>query len=292
MLCSTIIPTINRASLPRAVMSVLEQDLEPQEHEIIVVNDSGEPLPKAPWLASPLITVIDTNRRERSVARNAGAAVARGRYLHFLDDDDVLLPGALPAFWELSQRTEAAWLFGSWQTVDNDGNLLAEFRPDLHGNISALLVAGESLPLQASLLEARAFFAAGAFDPAIVGVEDRDLGRRLGLSVEIAHTPALVARIRVGERGSTTKWSTLAEQDRWGREKALGAPNAPSRLRRSAHTCYWRGRVARAYLASTVWNLRKGNALTALSRAAAGVALALPSGFRPSFWQGLRTRNP
>ena len=47
-----------------------------------------------------------------AVWRNAGATVAQGRYLHFLDDDDWLEQGALQALWELSQQRDAAWLYG------------------------------------------------------------------------------------------------------------------------------------------------------------------------------------
>jgi len=55
MLCSTVIPTINRPSLERAVKSALNQGLGPEQHEVIVVNDSGAPLPDYEWLCSPLI---------------------------------------------------------------------------------------------------------------------------------------------------------------------------------------------------------------------------------------------
>src|SRR5258706_4760557 len=95
MFCSTIMPTIGRPSVARSVQSVLDQSLTPGDFEVIVVNDSGRPLPAGDWQASPRVRQIDIQRRGQSVARNAGAAIARGRYLHFLDDDDWLLPGAL-----------------------------------------------------------------------------------------------------------------------------------------------------------------------------------------------------
>ena len=86
-LISTIIPTIGRATLSRAVESVIDQQPFGADAEIIVVNDSGQPLPKMSWMEAPNLQIIDTNHRERSVARNTGAAIARGKYLHFLDDD-------------------------------------------------------------------------------------------------------------------------------------------------------------------------------------------------------------
>jgi glycosyltransferase involved in cell wall biosynthesis len=166
MFSSTIIPTINRSTLSRAVRSVLAQEFSADGFEVIVVNDSGHPLPDMEWQHADCVRVIDTNRHERSFARNTAAALARGEYFHFLDDDDILLPGALMAFWQLSQEAkDAAWLNGSWQTVDNDGRLIEEFHPNLNGNIFAHLVSGEGLPLQASLIKAVEFFGVGGYDP-------------------------------------------------------------------------------------------------------------------------------
>ena len=288
--CSTIIPTINRSTLSRAIYSVLDQDFRAADFEVIVVNDSGQTLPDMDWQHHERVKVINTNRRERSVARNTGAAVAQGKYLHFLDDDDILLPGAFNAFWNLDHETDASWLFGCWQTVDNNGDIKEEFCPELNGNIFALLVAGEGLPLQASLLKADRFFSAGGFDPTITGVEDRDLGRRMALTNSITHVPALVAKVRVGIVGSTTDWSRLAEDDRRGREKALLPSSAFCRLRDSANRSYWHGRVSRAYFASMVWNLKRKNILTALSRAMLGLAFAGVHSFTGEFWSGLRTK--
>jgi glycosyltransferase involved in cell wall biosynthesis len=287
--CSTIIPTVNRSTLARTVSSVLDQNFTAADFEVIVVNDSGRPLPDAEWQHCERVRVIEINRRERSVARNTGVAIARGKYLHFLDDDDLLLPGAMAAFWALDRTSEAAWLYGSYQTVDNEGKLVEEIRPGITGNIFALLVAGEGVPFQTSLLNTEQFYTVGTFDPnpAIIGVEDRDLGRRMALAGTIAYTPAIVAQIRIGEQGSTTDWSSLAESDRLGREKVLSVQNSFTRLRESANSSYWRGRVSRAYLASAAWNLKRRNLLVAMSRLTAGLAMANRYTLAPDFWRGL-----
>ena len=293
MFSSTIIPTINRPTLSRAVCSVLQQDFTADDFEVIVVNDSGRPLPEMEWQRSKRVRVIDTNRHERSFARNTAAAVARGEYLHFLDDDDILLPGAMVAFWELSQKAkDAAWLNGSWQTVDNEGRLVNEFHPGLNGDIFALLVSGEGLPLQASLIKAVEFFRAGGYDPSpiLTGVEDRDIGRRLALSGTIACTLVVVAQIRIGEVGSSTNWAAIAEGDRWGREKSLQVQSSLGRLLASARSSYWRGRVSRAYFASMFWNLKRRSPLVATSRFVAGLAVSGLNIFSADYWRGLRTK--
>ncbi len=295
---STIIPTINRPTLSRAVHSILDQDFDSEDFEVIVVNDSGSPLPEMEWMHSERVRVIHTNRHERSVARNTGATVARGRYLHFLDDDDLLLPGALRVFWTLDQRREnAVWLNGSYQSVDNEGNVIENIHPENNGNNFALLVSGEGIPLQASLLDSKYFFKAGCFDPKITGVEDRDLGRRLVMLGNIRHTHTSVAQIRIGIVGSTTNWSIIAEGDRSSRENALNLKGSFGRLWDSAKTCswhgqvkrsYWHGRVCRSYFASLAWNLKQGNLLLALSRGLAGLAFMNWRMLAPDFWRGMR----
>jgi glycosyltransferase involved in cell wall biosynthesis len=290
MFSSTIIPTINRSTLSTAVQSILGQDFDPDDFEIIVVNDSGKPLPTAAWQESKRVRVVNTNGRERSVARNTGAAIAQGDYLHFLDDDDIFLPGALKVFWELVQKQpDADWLYGAWRTVDNDGNQVDEFHPELSGNIFALLVSGEGLPLQASLLKARSFFQIGSYDPdpLLTGVEDRDIGRRMALYGNIASTPTLVAQVRIGQVGSSTNWGRIASGDQWGREKALRSDHAFRRALASATSSYWRGRTSRAYFASMVWNLKRGNPIIATSRFLAGLAMTSYHPFSRGFWQGM-----
>ena len=74
-LISTILPSVGRATLSQAVQSVLDQQSSSAEFKIIVVNDSGQPLPKMSWMEAPNLQIINTNHRERSVARNMGGIV-------------------------------------------------------------------------------------------------------------------------------------------------------------------------------------------------------------------------
>jgi glycosyltransferase involved in cell wall biosynthesis len=86
---SVIIPYFNaRASINRAIASVLKQTLSPLE--ILVVDDASEvPILPSDLASSGLIRVIrlDTNGGG-SVARNAGIDEARGDWVAFLDSDD------------------------------------------------------------------------------------------------------------------------------------------------------------------------------------------------------------
>ena len=291
--CSTIIPTIGRPSIARAVQSVLDQTMA-AEFEVVVANDSGQPLPTGAWQSSPRVRLITTQRHAQCVACNTGAAIARGRYLNFLGDDDWLLPGALAAFWELAQRApQADWLYGGVRLVDGTGKVLRESNPGIDGNVYAQLMAGMWITTQSSLIGAEAFFAAGGFHPLLKIGEETDLGRSLTRNGDVAHTPAVVACILRGQgwHTSITSYAESPEANRWSRDRALGAAGAFGRLRASAGSAYWRGRILQAYLAAAHWNWRRGRYTAAASRLAyALLSLALAGsalGTRP-YWQALR----
>ena len=104
---SVVIPTYNRASiLPRAVRSVLAQTFD--GFELVIVDDgSDDDTPEVVRsFADPRICFLRRENGGVSSARNAGAAVARGEYLVFLDSDDELLPEALARYAELDERAD------------------------------------------------------------------------------------------------------------------------------------------------------------------------------------------
>lgn len=293
MLISTIVPTIGRSTLARAVTSALTQGLAHAEHEVIVVNDSGFPLEQADWQGDPRVTIITTQRHERCFARNVGAATARGRYLHFLDDDDWLAHGALAMMAEqvLAQRGgEPRWIYGWSQLVDREDKPLIQLHHDLPGNCFAHLVAGEWIPIQSSLFEAALFFELGGFDPHIPGAEDADLTRRFALVTNAVVCPQIVANIRMGTRGSSTDYEKSRVYIRAARERVLDEPLAFGQFIRTSSTAYLRGRVVRVFFTSVLWNVQARRGLTAVGRAFFGLAALVRTPrylFDRSFWRAL-----
>jgi glycosyltransferase involved in cell wall biosynthesis len=290
MFCSTIIPTVGRDSLSRSVESVLGQDFPEEEFEVIVVNDSGSPLPAAEWQNSDKVKSIDTNRTERSVARNTGAAAARGRYLHFLDDDDWILPGAFSHFYELAKNSPAAWLYGSTQLLDRQGNPLIRLTHGLQGNIFVMLMAGEWIPLQSSLIETSSFMKVGGFLNRLNISEDVDLARRIGLFYEFSSLPEVVACIGMGNNSSTSDYDSLPEFSRQARELILEEVGVFNRLFTSATSSEWLGRIPRIYLTSMLWNFQRLRFFTGFSRGAfamLSMVLARKSLFTSSFWNSM-----
>jgi glycosyltransferase involved in cell wall biosynthesis len=275
MFCSTIIATVGRRTLGRAVTSILSQTFEQDDFEVIVVNDSGSSLGVAEWQSSRRVRIVNTSRRERSIARNTGAAIARGNYLHFLDDDDWLCADALYHLWELSQNRPVAWIYGVSQLVKRNGGELIQLQHGLQGNCFIQAMAGEWIPLQSSAVEATLFHRLGGFSPLISGPEDIDLFRRVCLHGEIAETPNLIANIERGDEESTTNYVKHPELSRWAREKILDDVGAFVRMKNGARSGFWSGKMLRIYITSAVWNLRRKRIFTALSRSLNGLKVIL-----------------
>ncbi len=290
LFCSCIIPTVGRATLSRAVESVLSQSIKGADFEIFIVNDSGKSLPEQAWPDSEKVRVINTNQVERSVARNTGAACANGRFLHFLDDDDWLAPDAYRYLRELSQSSHAKWLYGITQVVDRRSRPLIQLRHNLKGNCFVQAMAGEWIPLQASLIERNAFYDIGGFNPLLKGPEDIDLLRRFLLDEELEEAPNLVAYVKMGSAGSTTDYVQHPLSSRQAREAILGAPNCFRRMNSSAVNSYWRGRMTRVYLTSALWNLQRRRYFTFASRliyAAACAGIVNAGLLSKGFWQAV-----
>ena len=96
---SVVIPTFHReAQVVEAIHSVLAQ--RNVSLEVIVVDDSAEGSARDAVVSVKDARVHYQLRPEPSggrpaLARNDGAKSARGRYLYFLDDDDMLEPDTL-----------------------------------------------------------------------------------------------------------------------------------------------------------------------------------------------------
>ncbi len=93
---SAIIPLFNKGRyIQRAVSSVLAQTFPPLE--IIVVDDgSADDGPeKVLCFGDPRISLIRQPNRGPGAARNAGLAIAKSKYIAFLDADDEWLPSFL-----------------------------------------------------------------------------------------------------------------------------------------------------------------------------------------------------
>lgn len=293
IVCTTVIPTINRATLERSVKSALAQELGADAHEILVFNNSKAPLPETDWLSSPQVKIINTHSNVND-ASNKGAEMAAGKYINFLHDDDYLLPGALRALMDAAEASGDVWVCGAYNLIDDDGRFMSTVRPVFRKNFFAKLVAGECLHLAASIVNRAAILQAGSFDLAIPGQSDIDLETQMALRGDFGYIDQIVATVRVaGGKGKTHDWTSHTKQDfRNMREKALNSPGARRRIVDSVRgDVFSRGRACRSYLFSAVLNARMGKLGVAGRRVLAFLSLAGLHCVRPRFWRGLLFRS-
>ena len=100
VLLSIIVPVYNvKPYLDRCVNSLLRQDLDKEEYEIILVDDGstdgGREFCDMIAARERNVKVFHQTNQGLSCARNTGMRMASGKYLQFVDSDDYLTENAL-----------------------------------------------------------------------------------------------------------------------------------------------------------------------------------------------------
>jgi glycosyltransferase involved in cell wall biosynthesis len=201
---SVIVPTRNRAALlPESVASVQAQ--AGVTWELIVVDDASTD-GTAAYLATlrdpRCRTVRSDARGDRSGACNRGLREARGEFVMFHDDDDLLRPRALARLVAALRRhpraiaaVGARW---DWFCDGRGGG-----RRDSHPFFPRTRAVGDALLFGWSAVSGQNIFRAelvrriGGFDPSHHLVEDRDFWLRLAPFGPVVLRPEIVMSYRV-----------------------------------------------------------------------------------------------
>jgi glycosyltransferase involved in cell wall biosynthesis len=183
------------AALSSALDSVRAQTLGGWEH-VLVDDGSTDPTTRAILDAAacrPEVTLVRSANRGPATARNLGIARARGRYLLFLDADDVLAPTFLARTMPVLEGDPSIGLVHTW--VRLVGGHVGTWKTGPFA-IPALLAR---CTVHVTCLVRRALVeAAGEFDPAFVETgEDWDLWIRLAAAGVVGHeVPEVLADYR------------------------------------------------------------------------------------------------
>ena len=199
---SVIIPAHNHAMfLPEAVNTVLAQSLTPRE--VIVVDDgstdaTGEVLGEY----AGRIRALRQENQGVAAARNAGAAMASGTLLAFLDADDVWHPRKLE---RQAVRFAADPRLGLVHCgvveVDANGHILRTRLDGMEGWVSremllfrrGVILGGGS----AAVVPRAVFESVGGFDERLSTSADWDLYYRVGERWPVGFVPEPLVRYRV-----------------------------------------------------------------------------------------------
>jgi glycosyltransferase involved in cell wall biosynthesis len=204
---SVIVPTHNRPHLlARALESIGNQTYN--DYEIIVVQDGGESVAevvsKARSNGLPVRLFIHSESKGLSGARNTALRNSRGKWIAYLDDDNLFLPGHLQTLLQKLEEKDAqiaytrsytvseAFEGGHW--VEKSRNIYQSgiFETDsfLKTNITPVL----------NVMHARfCWEVVGEFDESLPLLEDWDYWIRLSRYWNFVYVPTITAEIRVRE---------------------------------------------------------------------------------------------
>lgn len=141
---SIIMTAYNAESwIDRSVMSVLKQQTQ-YSYQLIVVDDGSTD--KTGMLLDEIenssLAVIHQNNSGISVARNNAIKQSVGKYIMFVDADDILLPGAIDALLDVALPNDADVVAGGYYRYDDNlkeldrmqfENKIANPRKDYYG---------------------------------------------------------------------------------------------------------------------------------------------------------------
>jgi glycosyltransferase involved in cell wall biosynthesis len=199
---SVIIPTYNHAAfLLRALESVFAQTLHPLE--VIVVDDgSTDETAEVLRAHEGQIQVVTQPNRGVAAARNAGAAVASGELLAFLDADDAWLPAKLERQVAcLGVEPGVGLVHCGVEEVDGRGYQLRARLDGMGGWVSremlrfrqGVILGGGS----AAVIRRTAFLDVGGFDEALSTSADWDLYYRIARRYPVGFVPEVLVRYRI-----------------------------------------------------------------------------------------------
>ncbi len=235
-LVSVIIPVYNRRHMVcQAAESVLAQSYK--SIELIVVDDGstdnvGAAL--APYGDS--ITVLTRENRGVSAARNVGVARSRGKYVAFLDSDDLWLPEKLNrqvAFLEANPEARICQTEEIWNKNDRRIN------PKKRHRKPSGMIFMPSLELclvspSAVMLEKSFFLETGGFDESLPACEDYDLWLRISCRYPIYLIDEPLVIKRGGHKDQLSSASGLDKFRIQALQNIIDSPHLTRSMRQAA----------------------------------------------------------
>lgn len=211
---SVIITTYNRANfICDTIESVLSQTFK--DFELIVVdNGSTDGTKQILTKYNPFINYLYRENKSRPGGRNTGIGAAKGKYIAFLDDDDIWLSYKLErqvSF--LDSRPDIGLVNTFTQAIDEHGCLLqreTKIHLKLYKKVMNIGYNYEGMSrlcimfLSTVMLRKGCLNEVGYFDPYIECLEDWDFYLRFSLKYLIATIPEPLVKYRI-HRVQTTK---------------------------------------------------------------------------------------
>ena len=150
---SIIVPVYNvRPYLEKCVLSLLDQDLSPEEYEMILVDDGstdgGGELCDQFAVRHGNIRIIHQANQGLSVARNTGLSVAKGRYVQFVDSDDWIESGVLKGLARKMEEDSLDVLRFDYRRIAEAGEVVTGWNAPVDMDSAGRVLSGLSFLVQ------------------------------------------------------------------------------------------------------------------------------------------------
>ena len=176
-LVSAVVTTYKRPLLVRnAIRSLLEQTYH--HVEIIVVDDGSDENLEAWFQSDDLSHVYYLCHRKRkglAAARNSGLHYASGKYIAFLDDDDLWLPEKLQLQVDIAEALGSEFQIFYCGTITQSIDRKVIRLPNLKGSIYDAVMSGWTPPQSAVMFRTDALRKIGGFDENLTSGIDHDI---------------------------------------------------------------------------------------------------------------------
>lgn len=194
-LVSVIIPTYNRPHLlSEALKSVLNQTFS--NFEAIIINDAGEDVQELvnSFRDDRIIYLKHSKNRGLPATRNSGIRIARGKYIAYLDDDDIYYPQHLEILLLGLQNSTFKFAYSDtdflYKRIENGQLITYAKKPHISPPYSPEEIVIENQLCYLCVVHEKACFeAVGLFDESLNWAEDWDMWIRLSAKYPFLHIP-------------------------------------------------------------------------------------------------------
>jgi hypothetical protein len=213
---SVVVPTRNRKDLLCATLGTALAQRN-TDLEIVVVDDASTDgtADAVRALGDPRLRIVTLpSRGGVSAARNRGIAEALGRWIAFLDDDDLWSPDKLFRQLDVASRDHRLWVYAGDVNVDDQLRVLSAVPPPSPALVMRSLSRFNPVPTGASNVIVRADVLArtGGFDATLHRTEDWDLWIRLARVGPPACVPAPLVAYRFHRANIIDDASTIIDE--------------------------------------------------------------------------------
>jgi glycosyltransferase involved in cell wall biosynthesis len=180
---SICIPTYNRKDyLKETLDSVFAQTY--RDYEVVVLDDgSTDGTEEMIKTADYKVRYYWQQNRGDAAARNKLLELAQGKFITFLDSDDLLMPDAVERMMKVMEAEGGdIVVYGPYLRIDQNGNVYGRCKRKLHsGHITKYLFQNILVHSCGSMFPQKAIEEAGGFDETLPVCSDYDLWLRLSL---------------------------------------------------------------------------------------------------------------